>query len=157
MNTREIAGSLFAIILAVLYFFDMEVNMWTFHFIHDNIFHLCGNLLALSFFDRRFDWKLFPAAYLTGSLVWVLTQIAVGASAIIFFMWGTTLFGDLRRLNNKNKTIYLISITATLSVSLFIPDVSFTLHFIPFVVGFIIGMAKYLITKFSNDLKGVTF
>lgn len=157
MNTREIAGSLFAIILGVLYFVDMEVNMWTFHFMHDNIFHLCGNMLVLSSLYKHFDWKLFPLAYIVGSLSWLIAQNAIGASAILFFMLGSISFVNIKGVDRKYKIMYISTITLVLSSPLFIPKLSFTLHLIPFVVGFIIGMAKYLITKFNNDLKGVAF
>jgi hypothetical protein len=69
-------------------------------------------------------------------------------------MWGTILLGDMGRMNNKSRVIYLLGIAATFSFSTFMP-ISFALHFVPFVLGFMVGVVKTLVVRFNNDIKGV--
>lgn len=156
---RRIAGNMLIIVLFTIQFMgmDVEANMWNFHFLHAGILHVIGNTIAISCIYDRFRWRLFPIAYLVGSLVWTLTPGAVGASAIIYFMWGSTLPVDFPRLNRKQRLIYTAGIIASLSFALFLPYVSFILHLLPFVIGIAIGGIAEEIRKFNRDTKGLCY
>ncbi|MDD4713175.1 MAG: hypothetical protein PHP34_07590 [Bacteroidales bacterium] len=144
------------IILSVLYFVDLNVNMWTFHFSHGNVYHLCANMIAISSIFKGTNLKLLPLAYVITSIVWFFAgNGAIGFSAIIFFMWGTRFLNDMIILRDKDKTrnIYLLGIAITFIVSAILPNVSFSLHFIPFIIGVITGSAMYLFNQYKTDTK----
>ena len=140
-------GVLFSICvaIAVLYFFPINVGMFTFHFVHGNIFHLIVNMIAISTVLYKCRTIMLPVAFIVTSYIWLLSGNAIGISGIIFFMWGTRFSYDIHNTNEPAKYIAMTSLP--LLVSLLHPKLSFTLHFFPFMVGGIIGFVDYVYEK----------
>ncbi len=152
---KDLLSVSICIILSVLYFVDLDVNIWTFHFSHASVFHLCANMIGISSIFKGVNFKLLPLAYVITSLVWLFAgDGAIGFSAIIYFMWGTRFLNDMIILKDKKKTrnIYLAGLLITFVVSAALPNVSFILHFIPFIIGIMIGSSIYLFNQYKTDI-----
>lgn len=157
-NVGKLAPYSLCLILLVMYFVDLPLNMWTFHFIHANIFHLCGNMIVIFSIFKGVDYRYLPVAFLLSSLEWNLIDMnVVGFSAIIFFMWGTRIISDFKQIMmmkgsaKRGIYVYMGSISLTFIISAIIPNVSFSLHFFPFVGGFIISAMSIVWRKFKDD------
>ena len=90
---------------------------------------------------------MLPIAVIVTSIVWLLTGDVVGFSGIIFFMLGSRFPYDLHNTSDPIK--YIGWIIIPFIVSALIPQLSFTLHFIPFVIGAALGTLDYLYTKYT--------
>lgn len=143
--------------LSVLYFVDLPVNAWTFHFTHVNVFHLCTNMIALSVFSPYIKkWFTIILAYIISSLSWYIDQNAVGFSGIIFFFWGSIIIENFHTINNrKRKIIYAAGILIAFVPSLFMTSLSTSLHLIPFLSGILYSFIVSRIENYKNDLMKV--
>ena len=147
------------IALSILYFVDIPLNGWTYHFSHANVFHLCANMIAVSAIFRSVDYRLLIIAYLTTTVMWYMQgEHIVGFSAIIFFMWGTRVISDFKILlcypNSINMDVkqYGLGILATFILSAVIPSLTFSLHFFPFITGVLVSLLMILFKNFKKDI-----
>lgn len=145
-------GLLFSIciILAVFYFIPFKVDVASFHYRHANVFHLIMNMIALTTVMYRCKTYMLSLAFFFTSMVWLTTTGVVGFSGVIFFMWGTRFPYDIHNSQEPHKYIGMVSIPLLLSA--LIPQLSFKLHFFPFVIGAIFGLADYLYTRYQMDI-----
>lgn len=157
-NVGKYAPFSLCIILSVMYFLDLPLNMWTFHFSHANVFHLCGNLIAISAILKGTDYRYLPLAFLTSSLEWTMTDgNDVGFSAIIYFMWGARIIRDFITISAMGERAkmqaytYAGGILLVFILSSIIPNVSFSLHFFPFVSGVVLSGMIYIWRSFKLD------
>lgn len=157
-NVGKYAPFSLCIILSVMYFLDLPVNMWTFHFSHANVFHLCGNLIAISAILKGTDYRYLPLAFLTSSLEWTMTDgNAVGFSAIVYYMWGTRIIRDFITISAMGErakmqaSMYAGGIVFVFLLSAIVPNVSFSLHFFPFVSGVVLSGMIYIWRSFKLD------
>ena len=137
-----------AIAIIICYFIAMDINMFTFHFHHANIFHLIVNVMALISVLHKCKLYMLPLAFILTSIIWEASWNVIGFSGIIFFMWGSRFFYDLHNTSDKWRHIALASIPFL--VSAVIPSLSFELHFWPFVVGSIFGLSDYIHTRYTR-------
>lgn len=147
------------IVLSILYFVDLPLNGWTYHFSHANVFHLCANMIAVSAIFKSVDYRLLIIAYLTTTVMWYMQgEHIVGFSAIIFFMWGTRVVSDFKILlsypNSINMDVkqYGLGILATFILSAVIPSLAFSLHFFPFITGVLVSLLIILFRNFKKDI-----
>ena len=138
------------IVIIICYFIPMDINAFTFHFRHANIFHLFVNAMALTSVLYRCKLYMLPLAFIATSLIWQASWNVIGFSGIIFFMWGSRFFYDLHNTSDKWRHIALSSIPFL--VSAVIPKLSFDLHFWPFIVGSIFGLADYIHTIYMKRI-----
>ncbi len=139
---------------------DLPLNAFTFHFVHANVFHLCGNLVALSVIFIRHPSLPHPVAsllvaYWCCSMFWFLTTNVGGFSSIIFFLWGLRFPLDYKNLANRPGTRkrYVFGITLTFIASALIPSLTFALHFLPFVAG-VLGYFLYrVVGNYVGDME----
>lgn len=141
--------------LAILYFVPLPLNMWTFHFIHANVFHLLVNMIAITSIFKHPRAIELITAYLLGSILWSLTYgNIVGFSAIIFYMWGARFPSIVKGVQEKKVLRkYLAALVITFIIPLFINNVSFSLHFLPFMVAAISMFTRQLYRQYASDIK----
>lgn len=159
-NVGKIAPFSLCVLLAIMYFIDIHINMFTFHFAHANIFHLIGNMIAVSAIFVGMDYRYLLPAYVISSLLWLFTGgEVIGFSSIIYFMWGARVIQDFKYIFSipekakRTATTYAIGISTTFILSAIIPSVSFSLHFFPFVAGVLTSATIMLIDMFKRDIK----
>lgn len=142
---------IFSFALVILFFIKLPVNAFSFHFIHANVFHLIGNLLALSILGK--SWFRIVLGYAVTSVLYLFTtnQI-IGFSAIIYFVWGTYMWGVFNS-TFKIKIKNFIVILFVMMASYFIPQISFYMHFAPFTAGLLISVAINLYRRINIDIK----
>lgn len=144
---RNMLDFVFCVFLFILYFVPITMNMFTFHFIHANIFHLLSNIIVLWAVKETTEWWHLPAGYAISSVTWQATGgNVVGFSAILYFILGATF------MKYKNKLRYLLSISAILIMQLFIPSMSFKLHFFPFASGIVTAFIIHIVKRYRNDI-----
>lgn len=159
-NVGKIVPFSLCVFISVMYFIDLPINMFTFHFSHANIFHLLGNMISISVLFVGTDYRYLLPAYIVSSLLWPLAGVEViGFSSIIFFMWGTRIINDFKTIFSmpekakKTSITYASGIIVTLILSAVIPNISFILHFLPFIAGIVTSAAFLLINSYKNDIK----
>lgn len=147
------------LILSVLYFADLPHTGWLFHFSHANVFHLIGNMIAISTIFKGVDHRFLPLAYLVTTLMWFIAgKDIIGFSAISFFMWGTRMISDFQIIHavgdksKKQALSYAIGISATMLLSAIIPSVTFSLHFFPFMAGVLTSAMFMLYRSYKRDM-----
>lgn len=147
------------LILSVLYFADLPHTGWLFHFSHANVFHLTGNMIAISAIFKRVDHRLLPVAYLVSTLMWfIVGKDIIGFSSIIYFMWGTRVIREFQTiiaigdLSKKPALTYAAGIGIIFLLSALIPSLTFSLHFFPFMAGVITSAMIILYRSFKQDM-----
>ena len=141
------------IILFIAFFFvSLSGNMFTFHFMHANVFHLLANMLAVYAVVRSAERLL--VGYVVSSLVYLLSSVpVVGFSAILFFIWGSHYIEQYHITSNKRNLV--LNLVIVMAVSAVIPNISFVMHFFPFVLGVGYTFAKDRIIEYKTDIKDV--
>lgn len=146
---KDLLYSLAAVII-ICYFIPMDINAFTFHFKHANIFHLFVNAMALTSVLYRCKLYTLPIAFILTSVIWQASWNVIGFSGIIFFMWGTRFFYDIHNTPNKWRHIALSSIPFV--VSAIIPRLSIELHLYPFLIGSVFGLGDYVHTRYMKKI-----
>lgn len=147
------------LVLSMLYFANLPHTGWLFHFSHANVFHLCANMIAISVIFKAVDHRLLPLAYLATTAIWYISGgEVIGFSSIVFFMWGSRVIHDFQIIHavgdpaKRPALTYASGICITLMIPLFIPSITFSLHFFPFVAGVITSVTIMLTHAFKRDM-----
>ena len=153
---EDYVSFIICLILSMLYFSNIPITAWTFHFTHANVFHLGVNLIALTsiLYRRRIGLTLI-LAYISSSISWLIEKNAVGFSGIIFFIWGSRVISDMPRLDKAGRRKYRAAVILSLGLSFILPSMSSWVHFIPFVLGINYGIIIHLTTRYKSDLKDI--
>lgn len=139
-----------SVLLAVLFFIRLPVGAMTFHFIHANIFHLIGNLIALAVVGKTW-WRIVLGYVITSVLFLCTDSDVVGFSAIIYFVWATYMWNVFKAPKGmiiKNFTVIIFVMVA----SYFTPQLSFFMHFAPFALGLFVSALISIYRRINNDI-----
>lgn len=139
-----------SVVLVVLFFVELPVNAMTFHLIHANIFHLIGNLIALAVVGKAW-WRIILGYIITTILFLCANNDVVGFSAIIYFVWATYMWNIFKApfdIKIKNFSIVLFVMVA----SYFTPQLSFFMHFAPFILGLLVSGLISIYRRTNNDI-----
>lgn len=132
--------AILTITYVVSLFHPIEINEWTYMLLHANIFHLACNCWCayVAINDRLINrWLLVPLLAVIGAFAYVVTPIGdiptVGVSGALLAMVGINLSMAMTKRN-------LIMVGVMLLVWGIFPMVSFGIHAIGLVIGWLIGM-----------------
>ncbi len=160
MMWRKLINPFVCVLLAILYFVDIGTNAFTFLFVHANVFHLCGNMIAITVInDNNFSAKRNAIMFISGYVACVLSYLAfgnnvVGFSSMIFYLWGFRFIYDCISLTSKSVFKYFAGLCFTFAVSLVVPSIAFWMHFIPFIAGSITGSVFFVVDAYKKDMYG---
>lgn len=137
-------------VLIVLFFIKLPVNALTFHLIHVNIFHLISNLIALVVIGKSW-WRIILGYAITSVLFLFTSKDVVGFSAVIYFVWATYMWNIFKApFDAKIKTIAVVLFV--MITSYFTPQISFYMHFAPFILGFLVSALIATYRRVNNDI-----
>lgn len=140
--------------LAVLYFVPFGWAPASFHFMHANVFHLIANMIAAKAVVRHAD-RLVAGWMVSSVLVSFASSQIVGFSAVLFFILGSHFVGQMRF--SSSRMVLLANVIMIFFFSFLIPNMTFYMHFAPFVAGALFTFSRDLYRSVRRDLNDASF
>lgn len=126
-------------------------NRLTYHFFHDNIFHLILNAWTLLSVVFAYNTTLnnIIAAFIVASTIpecCIYNNPTIGMSALVFYMLGAISF------TVKDKIIYQLWMMAFIAIGYYISNTNFAIHLYTYAVGVISALFTEPIIKRKKSI-----